>query len=357
MPFRPAHAIIKPSFICVHGDDRQARTSPKDGKDCRQPAMQSGVFGNWDNPQIVFLADNQVVLDSEVVDRLSRRGWKVALHTSSIFKAFRAIYENKASILIIGDSAALPAILCLRNVVSDPILILTPTVVICTNSHAADKSHMKELGHPEIIDAPINPASFIESFEWLLRRWSQGPLQQLRLTRRLLLEKKISEAVKTLSHLMTETEIIPLAVPCLAHFIRRQSDARAVEKILLNALKEHPRNLGIILVMVDFYIKAAMPDTALKIIAAARKNHGNPQVIIPEQVQALVMLNRISEVIPLLESMKATKFMPESAHSFLQRCFYAEGYLEKFKKYFENQDVLIEEFQKSWSKNQLNQSA
>ena len=319
--------------------------------------MAQGVFGAWDNPNIVYLADEHQKLDDEIVDRFKRRGWHIHLHTASILKAFKAIYENKASILVIADSPTLPAVLCLRNQISDPILILTPTIVICSDSHAADKAHMQQLGNPEVIDAPINPSSLIESFEWLLRRWSQGPLQQLRQTRLLILKKKVSDAIKVLSRLMTEPDVIPLAVPSLAHFVRRQSDARAVEKILLNALKEHPRNLGIILVMVDCYIKSAMPDTALKIIMAAKKNHGNPVVIIPEQIQALLLLNRVAEIIPLLEAMKAANFMPELAAAFLQRCLYAEGYTDRFKKYFNNHELLIQEFQKTWAKTNLSESA
>ncbi len=319
--------------------------------------MTQGVFGAWDNSNIVYLADEHEKLDDEIIDRLGRRKWNIHLHTSSILKAFKAIYENKASVLVIADSASLPAILCLRNQVSDPILILTPTIVICSDQHAPDKGHMQQLGNPEVLEKPLNPASFIESFEWVLRRWSQGPLQQLRQTRLLILKKKVSDAIKVLSRLMTEPDVIPLAVPSLAHFVRRQSDARSVEKILLNALKEHPRNLGIILVMVDFYIKSAMPDTALKIITAARKNHGNPIVIIPEQIQALLMLNRVAEIIPLLEAMRSADFMPEMATAFMQRCLYAEGYTDRFKRYFNHHELLIQEFQKTWSKSNLSQSA
>ena len=121
--------------------------------------------------------------------------------------------------------------------------------------------------------------------------------------------------MKVLTGLISKPELMPLLAPSIAYGIRGQSDAKVVEKVLLNAIRELPRNLGIILATIDFYLHMAMPDTALKVIEATKKNHGNPALILPEQIQAKLMLNEVSECVPLLKELVDRKFMPKTAVS------------------------------------------
>jgi hypothetical protein len=316
-----------------------------------------GIFGSWENPKIIYITGAEPKVPDEIMERLQRRNWHISMTTNNIRSGFKALYEKKGSVLLVEDSPDLPAVFTLRNQVADPLAILTPTMVVCAEDNAATKTCLKEMGTPELIDAPMQPAIFIESLEFLLRRWSQGQLRKLTETKALLLKRKPGEAVKILTEVAGTHEIIPLAVPCLRHFIRKQADAKAVEKVLLNALREHPRNLGVIIVLVDFYLKAAMPETALKIIEATRKNHDDPQVIVPEQIQALLMLNRVNECIPLLQAMRAANFMPQVASKFLMRCLLAEGYNRRFEQLAAMDRHSIEQYQQDWSKHQLNQSA
>ncbi|MFW7379527.1 MAG: hypothetical protein ACOH5I_12010 [Oligoflexus sp.] len=316
-----------------------------------------GIFGAWDNPNIIYISSDTSRVPEEITDRLSRRGWKIAVSTGSILRGFKALYEGKGSVLLVGDTPELPAILTLRNQVSDPLAILTPTIVACSEENAADKAHLIELGTPEIIDYPLNPAKFVETLEWVLRRWNQGQLRKLTEAKNNLLKRRPAESMKILTQVIGVHEIIPMAVPCLGHFIRKQTNPKTVEKILLNALKEHPRNLGILIAMVDFYLKVAMPETALKLIGVAKKNHGNPRIIVPEQIQALLMMNRVHECIPLLEIMKSTGFMPQTAKNFLMRCLYTEGLTDRFERMAEGQTLILEQFQKQWTKQTLSESA
>jgi len=319
--------------------------------------MAQGIFGNWENPNIIYISSDTTQVPEEITDRLGRRGWKISVTTGSILRGFKALYENKGSVLLVGDSKELPAILTLRNQIADPLAILTPTIVACCEENAADKSFLIELGAPEIIDFPLNPAKFVDTLEWVLRRWTQGNLRKLTEAKINLLKRRPATSMKILTEIIGIHEIIPMAVPCLGHFIRKKTDPKMVEKILLNALKEHPRNLGIIIAMVDFYLKAAMPDTALKLISASRKNHDNPRILIPEQIQSLLMMNRVHECIPLLEMLKNSGFMPQTARNFLMRCLYAEGFTDRFERMAEGQALVLEQFQKQWTKQTISESA
>ncbi len=311
--------------------------------------MTQGIFGSWDNPHIVYLSSNLGGLPVEIIDRLSRRGWTISHFSNDVQDAFGAIMIGEGSILLIEDSDELPASHVLRTQLSNPIVLLTPTIVACSE-HQIERALIKEMGSPEIINSPLSPMKFIEALEWLIRRWKTGHFPKVLAVKNLLMEQKASEAIKLLTHLINTKDLLPIIAPCAAKFIRHQSDAKVVEKILLNAIREYPRNMGMILATIDFYLHAAMPGTALKIVAAARKNHGNPSLIIPEQIQALVMLNEIDQCIPLLKDLIAAKYIPSTAQDFLIRCLYAEGYSTEFLTCINHEQSLLDQFRLAWNR-------
>ena len=143
-------------------------------------------------------------------------------------------------------------------------------------------------------------------------------------------------------------ELMPLIAPSIAKSLRGQSDAKIVEKVLLNAIREYPRNLGIILAAIDFYLHIGMPGTALKVIAAAKKNHDNPKILVPEEVQAHLMLNDVGSCIPLLRDLMEAKFMPDTANQFISRCLYAEGHIEDFMDSIGHRTANLDLYKQAW---------
>ena len=311
--------------------------------------LNTGIYSHWLNHNIVMVSSEMTEIDDEVSKRLARRDWKISHVEKDFNKAFEILRKGEASVLVIDDTVESPASLVLRNQLNDPIALLTPTIVISPD-HQKDKNVLKEVGIPEIIDYPMNPTSFTESLEFLLRRWSSDSFKKVLAARTLLVHGKKKLGLQALSQLIQNKELMPLVTPPLAQSIRNQSDSKVIEKLLLNGIKEFPRNIGIILSTIDFYINMAMPETAMKIVEAAKKNLGNPILMIPEQVQALLMLNDIKACIPLLETMVEANYMPERAKDFLSRCYYAEGQVGGFINAIGHKRAKYNEFHDVWHK-------
>ncbi len=312
--------------------------------------MQSTPQSPWDNQNIVLISAEPSSFPEEVLARLERRQWITTLRTGKVTEAFRALKEGVATLLLIHDTPELPASLILRAQIADPLAIITPTVVVCHPAHQQEISLLKDMGSPDVVESPVNPSAFITSFEWLLRKWTQGNFQKLYKARRQYIENQQVPFGKTLTALRTEGDIQALTTASLARTMMHQADLKSVEKLLLSALKEHPRSLTIILSLVEFYLRASMPETSLKILGATRKNFGNPRLLFPDQIQAHLMLNQVKESIPLLEAMVREDYARKSAQTYLARCLYAEGHLERFQKVIENQILMADDFKNRWNK-------
>lgn len=304
----------------------------------------------WDIPNIALVSSGPSAFSEEIIGRLQRRQWHISLKTAHMQEAFKALGAGKCSVLLVQDTPELPASFVLRAQIADPVAIITPTIVICHESHGQDQALLKEMGMPEVIESIKNPAQFIGGFEYLIRRWSVGNFRKLYQARRYLLDRKYMPFSKLMTDLKNEAELQPLVTPCTAQILMRQADYKSVEKMLLVALKEHPRSIGIIANLVDFYLRAAMPETALKLLAAARKNYGSPRILFSDQIQAHLMLNQVGPCIPLLEELIQEDYCRAQAREFLARCLFAEGYTERFERLMQSKAPLIEEYKASWNK-------
>lgn len=304
---------------------------------------------HWANTNALVLSSRLDVIKGEFESRLDRRGWKIAHRSRDIAHSFGILRSGEVSAFIIVDTPELPAAIIMRNQLTDPIALLTPTLVISPYEEK-DRGFLKGIGLPEILNTADNPAMFVDSLEYLLRSWSSTLFKKVYEARQLMIRGKHVQALQLMSILLKTRDLMPLITPPLSKAIRLQKDAKLVEKVLLGALKEFPRNLGIILASIDFYINMAMPHMARKIIDRALKNLGNPTVMIPEQIQTYIMMNDLDSCIPLLESLITENIMPQTCKSFLSRCLFAEGYVDGFINSIEHSRPVYEAFQTAWHK-------
>lgn len=311
--------------------------------------MTQSVFGNWKNPNIVYLCGELSPISEELRERLERREWKISYATDDAIKAIEAIRGGEGSVLIVNDTMNLPAIIALRSRLSDAIATLTPTIIATSEASSSDAKYIEEIGKVDVFEQPLGPSRVIDCLEMSLRRWSTGDLSKLTEARILLCESETASAIKVLTSCLSNKELAPYALQCLANALKGEADNKQIEKLLLGALKEHSRNLGVILTIIGFYLRVAMPETALKLINLARKNYTNPRIILLDQIQAYLMLNRVEESIPLIENLLKMGLMPGLMRNYLLRCLYAEGFTDQLTGLTDGHGSVIDHFQQEWS--------
>ncbi|MCX6129664.1 MAG: hypothetical protein NTX25_11460 [Proteobacteria bacterium] len=316
-----------------------------------RPTMTLQQQKPTENLNIALLSANQASFSEEILVRLERRNCNFPVKTTKISEAFKALSSGRCSILIIHDTKDLPASFALRAQIAEPFAIITPTIVLLHPEHRAEATSLRNIGDPEILEYSANPAEFISAFERMMRRWNQGPLKQLAHARKLYLDREFLPFSQLIVSLRQVPELQPLVTPCMAQILLKQMDFEKVEKMLLAALKEHPRNIGIIISLVEFYLRATMPETALKIIAASHRHHDIHRLLFADQIQAHLMLNQVKECLPILEALIKEDYCGKQATEFLARCLFAEGFKVKFEKMAAKlAPKLINEFENRWHK-------
>lgn len=282
--------------------------------------------------------------------RMERRGWAPGIVSHSPEQCLKALNTGSCSIIVVHDTPEIPASFLLRAQLVDPVGIISPTLVLIDPAHQSEAAIIKDLGQPDVVNNPSNPGEFTDAFEWMLRRWQTGNLKNLIAARRVYIGKDFKKAAQMLTALRSEVDVQHLVTPCVAQLLMKQGQFKSVESYLLQALKVHPRNIGLVANLSELYLRAAMPGTALKVLDAARKNHGSLRPLFPDQIQAHLMLNQIEAAIPLLESMVRDNYRSRDAGDFLARCLMSEGHSERLQDMGASFPLNETEFKNAWNK-------
>ncbi len=304
----------------------------------------------WENKRYALLSAAVSRFPEENMTRMERRGWRPGIITHSIDQCLKALNAGTCSIIVVHDSPEVPASFLLRAQIVDPVGIITPTLVVIDPAHSSEAAILKDFGQPDLINNINNPAEFTDGFEWMLRRWSTGNLRKLIGARKIYIGKDFKNAAQALTALRSEVDVQHLVTPFIAQLLMKQSQFKSAENYLLQALKIHPRNIGLIATLSELYLRAAMPSTALLVLDAARKNHGTLRPLYADQVQAHLMLNQIEECIPLLEALVRENYRSKDAGFALARCLMAEGYSERLQRTTAQIDINETDFKNAWNR-------
>lgn len=303
----------------------------------------------WGNRNAILITATTSGLDSEITERFERRKWAISRSTASVSVAMQEITSGRASFLIVDDHPELPAPYVLRQLLTYKIAFFTPTMVLSTYKDGKEKSCFSSMMSLQVLEKPIVPSRFIDMFEYMLFQWSNADLAEMYTAGHHFRKGNVQTCVRSLAKLIGNRDISGQASSCLSLFLRENGDFKTSEKILLSALKQHSKNVGVLLTLVDLYMKAAMPFMAQRLLQSGNAAYSSPLTLAMDTVQTNILLNDLNGCVPILEKMIAHDFVPDFARQLLSRIFYAEGLQDKLQLLLKNQPSILAKLQFSWS--------
>lgn len=275
-------------------------------------------------------------------------GWKIAESTPSMDRAIELLKTGHAFMLICDDSQQTPVTRYVRHSLTDSVSLCTPTLAFLGESHKGETRALERMGRPFIAEKPLTPSKFLPAFSGLIKAWEKDSLLALRRANYLFIDGQDAQGFKALARLMGDPSIGPLACQALALQLRNATKIKEAETLLLKSLQKAPREMGTLLALSDLYLQAAMPKVAHQLLKAARGTFANALAMLPDLIQAELMLGLVEEAIVNLSTLVKAGENDEQTLDFLARLLFAQGRDGEAEKLLADAKAVFKRLQAAW---------
>jgi DNA-binding response OmpR family regulator len=278
----------------------------------------------WSKQEAIVVSENEN-FHMMVRQLLRTYNWTTSVSTNSVRDAIDSVRIGKVSLVILDDTRELPAIRTLRAMMADTVCLLTPVLAIISEACTSEISMIQMMGRPGIIQKPFTPSKFVPVFSQLVKTWEKPPFLNLRSAADDFIQGNTVQGIKKLGALLDNKEVLSFSAQVIALRYRAAGKLKEAEAILLKTLKLNPRNISIILSLVDLYNEAAMPHLARKFLNVAQNSYTQATSLIPDMVQTDLMMGNLEEAIFLLMPLFNRNALDIRSVNFLARLLLAEG--------------------------------
>ncbi len=283
-------------------------------------------------PVAAIVADPTVEVGMLIKEIVRSLGIELAIVSKDPIDTLRAIESFQADIIIIDDNSTNSAISVMRSYISSPVCCLTPTIVLMNESKKVDGQILATLNRPMVIHKPLSPGRFANGFKALHNVWSQGFFKEIIDALKKFNLKQNDEAMQILIQLTRNSKAQSIVAPAIAALVRQSGNTKVAEKILLAALKISPLDVGVIVALIDLYIRYGMPQTALRLIKSFESVLGVTSLTSIDALQAHLMLNDIDEAIERTKALLAQNMLGTDGRDMLAKLYYCEGRMQEFSQ-------------------------
>ncbi len=295
-----------------------------------------------------------VISDSPNVHMLLREllrsyNWTVIDSTPSVDRARELVRQGQAFLVITDDTLQVPSVRHVRYLLSDPLTVCTPVLTFLLEAHKNETTSLTKMGRPQIVDKPLTPSKFVPGFVQLVKTWEKEPFVSLRKANYQFLGGNDATGLRTLVKLMETGEVSALCAQSVALHLRRQGKVKEAEKVLLALLKRFPRELGPMMALADLYMHTAMPKLAYRLLIGARGSFGQSMAMMPDLVQAALMMGQIDDAISSLMLMLKAGLADDDSMQFLARLLFAEGREVEAERLLASNRAAFKKIQAAWA--------
>ncbi len=301
----------------------------------------------WLTKSVVVFCDNNSST-KQLGDLLRSFNWNIGAIVNTFEEALNIIRQGKASILIAEESQETPFFITQRQLIGDEIGALTPLLGIVSSNRKSDRDLLLRIGAPDLMMKPLTPATFVPGFSNVLRKWESKLFTAVRSCQFRLIRGQRDEALKMLTKLTTFPVVQNLASNALAMDLLKSGKPKECERFLLNAINNRPGNMTLLILLGQLYLTYASPRLALNIFTKAQVAFKQTPILLPDIIQAHLMLNNFDTAISLMQDFLNYNFMRSNMANFLARTFIAAGLQSNVEQLLSDRPDISISVKKAW---------
>jgi len=309
----------------------------------------SQITNLWPRRSAVIITKASGNFGMLVKELLRNFHWTVAEITPSPATALTKIKQAQANLVIIDDSVEQPSSYVLRSLFSSPYGPVTPILAFFNENNKTEYNILRGIGKTVLTPKPLTPGKFQVSFEQLIKQWSEGYFLALREVLTHITESNEKHAIETLQKLNQYSGAQALVSPCLAMLLVKREQLKEAEKLLLRDLKQRPRDLGVIIPLIDIYLEHAMPELAYRILKSVQDAFNDSLAFTPDIIQAMIQSDRIQEASTRAENLVDSHFLSLDSTSYQAKILFAHGSSSSLRL-LNRQPSVFEAIKNTWNR-------
>lgn len=274
---------------------------------------------------LLVVSQSEKNINPEIVERLSRRGVSYKKTCSHLHEIAPMLKQFGKSILAIIEPNNVQLPKYLTYIMDQPLFLTTPIIFATENTESKIVSQISKIETLFATPISLNPSQFVSKIESCISWYSNNRNAALVKARSFLIEGKIRECLTVIAPKLKSNDIGSLASCLFYQLTRNSSGHNTSESVLLSAIQNNPTDLLTLLTVIDFYLRAGMPQTSLKLMNANKNKGRNNIFTLEHEFQANLMLNRLDSCIEILEDDKSSFENDQRYMDMLLKCMYSEG--------------------------------
>lgn len=299
--------------------------------------FQSFNHESWNNRSVVVLSPFNGVATT-YRQLLEPFKWRLETVTEDSEKALQLIKEAKASCIIIDSDFNKPAAIFLKEILSDPIGVITPILCSLEEGNEGDLFAINKTGSCTILLKPLSGANFKNSFTALLRKWESKQFLLLRSVVQNALKRPglDSNLLTTFKKMLVLKDIHPIVCTSSALFLIKKGEYKAAEQYLFAAIKENPSNLIPYLSLGSFYLTKSLPSLALKLFLTILNKHSTCLFLLTDLTETYIFLHQFDQAILMLEKLIDKSYLLKKTEMLYIKLLIITGDSRKARKILNN---------------------
>ena len=283
-----------------------------------------------------------------VKELLKHTKCSVTAQTSSVQSALQYIYSGRANLIIIDDGNDTPSTAYVREIISDPIGILTPMLVMLMDKNANETIHISHLAKIKATRKPLTPSTFPPSFSKLINLWSTNEMRDIREKTKLSLTASLGDRNTIFQSLLHYPETVCLVTRAIALNLHQMGKVKEAEAILLEQMKKNSHDVGLLTTLGQVYLMSAMPQIANKIFAKIHSKFNESTIAIPDLIQSYIIMDEFEKTTELIGILCKKGYMSNHAYRLLGRILYASGRRKEASYILAKQENVYRQIETKW---------